>query len=227
MDTDKLLTIAKTRIGKLAGRVVDPDLAANDGDDDVLMIYLRTALRKAALRTKRIKVTAQLSVTADQAAYTLPADVHTVRQVQLADKELQRAEGEDAQAATEQPNPDEGAPVHYGLVGTQLILHPVPTAEQDGDPIRVYYRSNGSFLETGDTWTLSDPTAPTGEANLFVELPQEIEDALPDYIVGQWFIDLGEASRGVQLTQYFESQLEEMDVDPQKKRTTRRTPRFF
>ena len=227
MDTDKLLTIAKTRIGKLAGRVVDTDLAANDADDDVLTIYLRTALRKAALRTGRIKGQAVLSVLALQSTYDLPADVHEVKRVQMGEKELHRVEGEQLLALIEKPDNKTGQPTHYGLVGQHLHVWPEPEGQHGGQNIRVYYRSNGSFLEAGESWNLVEPTAPMDEGDFFATAPQEIEDAIPDYIVGQWFIDLGEASRGIQLTQYFENQLEQMSTDPQKKRKAKRTPRFF
>ena len=228
---DDILTEAKTRIGKLGKRVVDPTLAATDADDDVLTVYATSAFRKAAITTKRIKGRVMLPLLGGQSSYDLPADVYDIRRVQYesdeATVELVQADDLELAARLEGPNPEEGPPRAYAARTTQLMVYPRPTNAEGMDRVIAWYRSNGSFLSAGDSWTLIEPTAPESEGGFLVDVPQEIEDAIPDYVVGQWLIDVGEAQRGVQLTQYFESQMQELKIDPQSKNVTRRTPRFF
>jgi hypothetical protein len=209
------------RGGLLARRLEDPSVAPTPEDTDVLESYVQQGLTEVCVTTRRLTDTVTRTLQVGTAAYSLPRHVDRIREAVIEGPRGQVAlsleDGADVARAAEAPNVPKTQPARIGVHATKLWVHPVPDATYT---LRLYVTQNGAF-STGT----AGPDDPPSASTVIASVPPELERPLIDYVLGQWFDDVGEKPLAEGLLEDFYTDLDDGTRDPHRNRQTTRTHR--
>jgi len=206
------------RAGTLARANGRPDVAPTKADTDRLTPHLRQGLAEMATTTRRLKGTETITLASGTSAYTLRPHIDRVRDAMVdlsaTSKTLTLEDGADVVRAAASVGAQSGPPTTYGIYAGELHVYPVPDGAYT---VRLYVTENGAFA----TGTPS-PTDPPLAIDVLPKVPHELERALIDYVLAQWFEDVGAEGLAEALLESFYRELQDGKRDPHRKRRTKR-----
>lgn len=215
-----ILTDVKRRAGALARRLEDPHIAPTDADDPLLEQYARDGARDIALRTQRIEGRATISVTQGTFEYDVAETVHAPRAavLKIGDADALTLDPIEGPKAREQATTrGEGQPRSYGFYGGTLWLSRKPNA--DGT-LRLYYVAGSLIGEEDATFTSNETPG-----DLFDLMPPELERTIADYVLAEWYFEIGEGSHAGPLYERVERDIDRHQYNPQRPSTYTRSYR--
>lgn len=215
---DDVFTRAKTRIGQLAERVVDPTLSASDADDKVLGLYLDDGLSELAKRTDRMSGSVELTAAAGDASLDLPAHIDHILEAHIDDGtsrvEIETVDGAPIAAKAKGPGATEGSPTKVGTHAAKLWLWPVPDQEYT---LALEVTLNGYW----ESIPMGEGAGPRLD-ELVRMVPPELERALVAFVVAEWFDFKGEAEVAQLARRRYERGVQRYDTDPRGQTTATR-----
>lgn len=208
----------RQRGGLLARRASDPSVAPTGDDEPALEPYVRQGLVEIATKTHRIDDAVRIDVEAGTAQYALPAHVDRIREAVYdqgtATHALAIEDGHDVMKRAEHPNAKSGPPKQIGLQSGSVWLWPVPNG---AGTLRLYVTQNGAYEESPPP----ESDVPSVDEVLSA-LPPELERTMVDYVLSQWFADVGEQDLSQMLIESYYKDIDSAQRDPHRKRQTTR-----
>jgi hypothetical protein len=237
----------KRRIGLLARRQHDELLTPTDEDDDVLQSYLEEGLRRLATVTGRLEDTVVLGTVDGRPRIFRPSHIYLVQEAEIYDNgssyNLDLKDGQEIARKAQAPDATKGRPCEIGTHGVGYWLWPVP--DSDNYEIRLQVQMNGTFTTTGTLRTehelvdedgtqlydedgiplavVTFDKADAPDLNDVVNaVPQELHRAMIEYVVAEWFADVGQLELAARPRQLFEQEIRRYKTDPNRQRTATR-----
>lgn len=233
---------AKRRVGVLAKRGEDPQLALDDVHETMLEVYLKDGLREVAKRTDRLTASLTLSFSSGDAWMERPSHIDVIEEAQALDSgtayDVSVESGAETARKARAPSPETGRPCEIGHHGGRLWVWPVP----DGDyEIQIEAILNGEVPQGAFVNALTQPAPslnsvsvsgaavtvsyqPTSRLDLVVAaVPPELERAVVAYVVAEWLSDNAERELAQKPRRRFERDLRKYDTDPMRDTTATRS----
>lgn len=189
------------------------NVASREADEGVLLIFARQGAAIIARRTRRMEAQATINLVDGTAAYDLGTAVGTPRRMHLVDadgalSELAHVEGDSIWPATHRDTVSgtKGTPTCFGIYAGMLYVWPIPDAAYTG---YLYYESSSAI---GEEDALTTSETPAGDLLAF--LPAEMERPLSDYVLSEWYREIGQHGEAALLMRRFEEDLKRFSSNP-------------
>lgn len=238
----EVYTQVKERIGLLANRGLDPDLAVDNADDGALETYLRDALREIAKRTGRLTASLTVEATPGQSWIDRPPHVDHIHEAQLVDGdtavEVSVEQGPTTARKARAPTGKTGRPRCLGHHSGRLWLLPEPDQAYE---LRLEVSLNGEAPRTAFANGLKVPVPAIGAVSVSgfdvtvnytprtildvvtAAVPTELERALVAYVSAEWLSDHAERQLAQKPRRRFERDVQKYDTDPMRDTTATRS----
>lgn len=175
----------------------DPALAPTDSDDAALEQFMIDGAVELAKATGRIEASIDIALIAGESEYDVPGEVDTIRfgiigQVQVTHYDASRVIAAIAAGNT-------GTPTHFGFWNGKLRVFPTPA---EAATLTLFYVANSAYASS----------------DLAEMLPPDLERALVDYVLSEWWLMAGETVQSAVHQNRYQADLARLKGNPRQPR---------